>query len=104
MEYLTRTQTKLDKNTCMSEIIRADLLNYDLVEEWNGGFKSELFFSPKDESIKDWRITFEADFDIRGIWGAKILNRSDNLYTLVPENEDLLFESDLSHKITIIGK
>lgn len=78
-------------------------VNYSLVQEWKGGFKSELFFTPISESLKGWRIEFEADFDIRGIWNAKIISRKGDRYILAPEDDNRQYYPNKTNKITIVA-
>ncbi|VEP12732.1 putative endoglucanase [Hyella patelloides LEGE 07179] len=77
--------------------------DYSLVQEWNGGFKSELFFTPIDNIVRDWRIEFEADFDIRGIWGARIVSQEGERYILAPEDENRQYNANQTSKITIVA-
>jgi endoglucanase len=77
-------------------------LKHSVVQEWPGGFKSELFFTPTGE-VKNWRIKFEADFDIRGIWGAKVIKHKGDDYTLAPEDTSRQYSANQTNKITIVA-
>ena len=75
-------------------------LNFNAVEKWNGGFKGEISFLALETTNEDWRITFEADFEIRNIWNAKIVSREGNRYVLAPEREGQRFYGG---KLSTIG-
>jgi endoglucanase len=77
-------------------------LKHSVVQEWPGGFKSELFFTPTNE-VKGWRIKFEGDFDIRGIWGAKVIKHQGDDYTLAPEDANRQYYANQTNKITIVA-
>lgn len=54
--------------------------------EWDKGFTGKLDLTNMGELLTDWTIQFESQFEITPgeIWGAEIVNRSGNIYTLKP--------------------
>ena len=63
------------------------LANNFLVEtEWDQGFTGRIDLTNIGENLLDWTIKFESEFEItpEEIWGAEIVSREGNLYTLKP--------------------
>ncbi|MEM7590393.1 MAG: expansin EXLX1 family cellulose-binding protein [Cyanobacteria bacterium P01_A01_bin.83] len=54
--------------------------------EWDQGFTGRLDLSNTGEDLRDWTIKFESQFEIypEQIWGAEIVSRQGNIYTLQP--------------------
>ena len=56
--------------------------DYEVVQDWNGGFKAELDFTTSQTLSDGWQLEFNAPFQIRAIYGAKIVNKQGNNYTI----------------------
>ena len=78
-------------------------VRHNVVENWFGGFKSELVFTPGEDGVEDWRIELDADFDIRGIWGAQVVSRQGDRITLAPEDYNYNVGAGQQVKITIVA-
>jgi expansin len=54
--------------------------------EWDKGFTGKLDLTNMGELLTDWTIQFESQFEITPgeIWGAEVVSRSGNIYTLKP--------------------
>jgi hypothetical protein len=51
--------------------------------EWAGGFITDVTLkNTTGTAWKDWTVTFESDFTITNIWGAEIVSRVGNKYTV----------------------
>ncbi len=52
-------------------------------ESWNGGFVADLTIANTgDEPLSDWEVSFLGDFTIGDIWGAEVVERTGDVYTL----------------------
>lgn len=60
--------------------------NFTVETEWDKGFTGRLDLTNMGEILADWTIEFESQFEItpEEIWGAEIVSRSGNIYTLKP--------------------
>ena len=58
--------------------------NLEVTAEWDKGFTVKLDLTNLDESLTDGIIEFESEFEIISgqIWGAEIISRQGNTYTL----------------------
>ncbi|MEL6441635.1 MAG: expansin EXLX1 family cellulose-binding protein [Cyanobacteria bacterium J06621_8] len=70
------------------ELIAKDLIQTEFIikTEWDSGFTGRLNLTNKGDNLTDWTIQFESEFEIYAdqIWGAEIVERSGNIYTLKP--------------------
>ena len=78
-------------------------LSHNVVEDWFGGFKSELSFTAEGDSLEDWRIELDADFDIRGIYGAEIISQNGDRFVLAPANYNSSVAAGEQVTITIVA-
>ena len=80
-------------------------LEYNLVQEWNGGLKGELFLTP-DESVRGWRITLDAEFEITNdnLWGAKVISHVGDRYVLAPTDDNRQYSANKTHTITLVAQ
>ena len=64
--------------------------------EWEQGFTGRLDIFNQGESIEDWTIEFESASEIEpgAIWGAEIVSREGNIYTLKPVDYNEVIESN----------
>ena len=73
--------------------LSVEFLTNDLVQtsflvktEWDKGFTGIIELENTGENLTDWTIEFESQFEIypEQIWGAEIVNREGDRYTLKP--------------------
>jgi hypothetical protein len=57
-------------------------VGFEIVEDWNGGFKAELDFSTNENITDGWQLQFEAPFEIQEIYGAEVVKNENNQYTI----------------------
>lgn len=58
----------------------------NIIEQWNTGFNAELVITNiSDEPIEAWTYSFDSNFNIENLWDARILESSDNHYTIASE-------------------
>ena len=69
---------------------------FSVYSEWEAGFTGRLDILNQGESIDDWTIEFESALSITSeeIWGAEIVSRVGNVYTLKPTEYNQEIESD----------
>jgi endoglucanase len=71
----------IDSNSEMSTQI--DSLTYKIIDQWEGGFVSELTLTPCETSLDGApTFKFDAPFKITEIWGAEIVSQEGNHYTI----------------------
>ena len=67
--------------------------NFDITAEWDEGFTLRLDLTNLGESLSDEIVEFESEFEIipGQIWGAEVINREGNTYTLrLDEDRDTI--------------
>lgn len=58
----------------------------NIIEQWDTGFNGELVITNiSDEQIEAWTYSFDSNFIIENLWGARILESTDNHYTIASE-------------------
>ena len=57
-------------------------LDYEVVQDWYGGFKAELDFTATKAINDGWQLEFEAPFGIREIYGAEVISQKGNTFTI----------------------
>lgn len=58
----------------------------NIVDRWDAGMKAELSVTnTSDEPIEAWELSFDTDFTIDNLWGGRILDSTDNHYTIASE-------------------
>ena len=81
------------QNLINSNSIRTE---FSVKNEWDNGFTGRLDIFNTGELVEDWTIEFESAFEIEPgeIWGAEIVNREGNIYTLKPLEENQIINSE----------
>lgn len=71
------------KNSTANNLIRT---SFSVSTEWDSGFTGKLDIFNPGELVQDWTIEFASEFEIEPnmIWGAEIVSREGDLYTLKP--------------------
>ena len=71
------------KNSTKNNLVRT---NFAVKTEWERGFTGKLDILNTGETVQDWTIEFESAFEIEPgmIWGAEIVSRKGDRYTLKP--------------------
>lgn len=60
--------------------------NLNVVDRWDTGMKAELSVTnTSDEPIEAWELSFDTNFTIDNLWGGRILDSTDNHYTIASE-------------------
>ena len=69
--------------------------NFDITAEWDVGFTGRLDLTNMGEDLTDWTVEFESEFEItpEEIWGAEIVSREGNIYTLKPLEDNSTIDS-----------
>lgn len=58
----------------------------NIIEQWDTGFNAELVITNiSDEPIEAWTYSFDSNFIIENLWDARILESTDNHYTIASE-------------------
>lgn len=58
----------------------------NIVEQWNTGIKAELVITnTSDKPLEAWTYSFDSNFTINNLWGARILEDKANRYTIASE-------------------
>ena len=58
----------------------------NVVDRWDTGMKAELSVTnTSDEPIEAWELSFDTNFTIDNLWGGRILDSTDNHYTIASE-------------------
>lgn len=58
----------------------------NVVDRWDTGIKAELSVTnTSDEPIEAWVLSFDTNFTIDNLWGGRILDSTDNHYTIASE-------------------
>ncbi len=75
--------------------------SFTVQTEWDLGFTGRLDLTNMGELLADWTIEFESQFEItpEEIWGAEIVSRSGNIYTLKPVDYNQTIDSQQSTSI-----
>ena len=75
--------------------------NFLIETEWDKGFTGKIDLTNIGENLLDWTIEFESEFEItpEEIWGAEIVSREGNLYTLKPVDYNQTLDSQQNTSI-----
>lgn len=58
----------------------------NVVDRWDTGMKAELSVTnTSDEPIEAWELSFDTNFTIDNLWDGRILDSTDNHYTIASE-------------------
>ena len=61
-------------------------IDLNVVDQWNTGFKAELAIeNTSDQPLEAWTVSFDSNFTINNLWDGRILESSDNHYTVASE-------------------
>ena len=81
----------------MQNLVNNDLIRteFSVKTEWDNGFTGRLDIFNTGEVVEDWTIKFESAFEIEPgeIWGAEVVNREGNIYTLKPLEDNQTIDS-----------
>ena len=81
----------------MQNLINNDLIRteFSVKTEWDKGFTGRLDIFNTGEIVEDWTIEFESAFEIEPgeIWGAEVVGREGNIYTLKPLEDNQVIDS-----------
>ena len=81
----------------MQSLINNNLIRteFSVKTEWDKGFTGRLDIFNTGEVVEDWTIEFESAFEIEPgeIWGAEVVNREGNIYTLKPLEDNQVIDS-----------
>ncbi|BAU62957.1 putative endoglucanase [Stanieria sp. NIES-3757] len=78
-------------------------INFEIVQDWDGGFKAEVDFSSTDKITNGWQLQFEAPFEIKEIYGAEVVKTENNQYTVGNLDWNEKISTDQSQQIIIIA-
>jgi hypothetical protein len=78
-------------------------INFEIVEDWNGGFKAQLDFSSEQAITKGWQLQFSAPFEIKDIYGAKVVKQENNQYTISSLDWNEKLPANSTQQIIIIA-
>ena len=73
--------------------------NFDITAEWGEGFTLKLDLTNLTENLSDGIVEFESEFEIipGQIWGAEVISREGNTYTLrLDEDRDTIDSQETS--------
>ena len=75
--------------------------NFDITAEWNKGFTGRLDLTNLGDDLTQGIVKFESEFEINPneIWGAEILSREGNTYTLKLDEDRSAIDSEQSSSI-----
>ena len=75
--------------------------NFEVTAEWDKGFTGKLDLTNLGENLVDGIVEFESDFEITPgeIWGAEIVSRDGNTYTLKLEEDRNTIDSQETSSI-----
>lgn len=60
--------------------------SFNVVNRWNTGMNAELVITnTSDEPIEAWTISFDSNFAIDNLWDGRVLDSTDNHYTIASE-------------------
>lgn len=60
--------------------------NLNIIESWDTGIKAELVITnTSDNPLEAWTLSFDSNFTIDNLWNGRILESSDNYYTIASE-------------------
>lgn len=57
-------------------------VGYQVTNEWDGGFTSQISVSANTIGVSGWTVEFDDDFEIVNIWNAQIISRSGSHYVI----------------------
>jgi mannan endo-1,4-beta-mannosidase len=73
----------VDSNSETEMSTQIDSLSYKIIDQWEGGFVSEITLTPGETSLDGTPLfEFDAPFKITEIWGAEIVSQQGNHYTI----------------------
>jgi hypothetical protein len=73
----------VDSNSETEMSTQIDSLTYKIIDQWEGGFVSELTLTPCETSLDGEPLfEFDAPFQVTEIWGATLVSQEGNRYTV----------------------
>ncbi|MCD4783403.1 MAG: cellulose binding domain-containing protein [Candidatus Eremiobacteraeota bacterium] len=83
-----RTSLELSKSNSKSLISSSDFdVEFSVTSDWGSGFVSDIMVKNSgQEEIKEWRLEFDFDHNITGIWNARIIEHQGNHYVIEGES------------------
>lgn len=58
----------------------------NIVDQWDTGVKAELAITnTSDQPLEAWTVSFDSNFTINNLWDGRLLESSDNHYTVASE-------------------
>jgi aryl-phospho-beta-D-glucosidase BglC (GH1 family) len=68
-----------------------DTASFRVTQSWNGGFLAEMTVLNDATPLQGWTLTFDAPFQIRGVWNAELVSQVGQTYVIrnAPWNGDL---------------
>lgn len=61
-------------------------IDLNIVDQWDTGIKAELAIcNTSNEPLEAWTVSFHSNFTINNLWDGRILESSDNSYTVASE-------------------
>ena len=61
-------------------------VNFDIYDDWGDGFQGAVTITNTgSEPLEAWTLSFDADFTIGNSWGGRIIDSSENSYTIASE-------------------
>ncbi len=77
---------------------------YEVTQHWESDFEAHISLRNLDtESVNDWTVSFEYAADISSIWGAAIVSRDGDHYTIANEGWNAELEGGRSVAFGFIG-
>jgi aryl-phospho-beta-D-glucosidase BglC (GH1 family) len=59
-----------------------DTASFRVTESWNGGFLAEMTVLNDATPLQGWTLTFDAPFQIRGVWNAELVSQVGQTYVI----------------------
>lgn len=57
-------------------------VSYTVSDAWSSGFVAQMQVVAGTEALDGWTVSFEADFEITGIWNARVVSHEGGRYVL----------------------
>ncbi|MEQ8995976.1 MAG: glycoside hydrolase family 9 protein [Coleofasciculus sp. B1-GNL1-01] len=72
-----------DDSSSLPTTDNAFAVDFDVANDWGSGFTANLEIANNSSSqVNGWTLEFDSQFEITDIWGAKILSKEGNRYTI----------------------
>ncbi len=79
-------------------------VDLNVVDQWDTGFKAELAITnTSDQPLEAWTVSFDSNFTINNLWDGRILENSDNHYTVASEMWSNPIASGESKTVGLVG-